>query len=244
MKAAIYARVSTIDQHCEMQLKELREYCARRGWKVWKEYVDAGWSGAKASRPALNRALKDASEHRYDCLLVWKLDRFGRSVLNLAEQLGQLNSWGVRFIATTQSLDTDATNPTSRLLLHILAAVAEFEREMIRERVSAGVRSYRDAYDHDRVGKDRHSHSGKDLPVGRPRRIFDHDQALELRARGMSAIRISRKLRVGKGTIQRLILQAEREAIEKAAAAKAQKKTRRPSKKAKKPLAHKHLRVK
>ena len=141
MKAAIYARVSTIDQTCEMQLRELREYCSRRGWLVFADYVDTGWSGTKASRPELDRLMRHAVEHQFDCVVVWKLDRFGRSVLNLVESLNKLASAGVRFIATTQSIDTDESNPTSKLLLYILAAVAEFEREMIRERVMAGLKS-------------------------------------------------------------------------------------------------------
>ena len=79
MRTAIYARVSTTDQSCEMQLRELREYAARRGWQVVEEYVDTGWSGAKASRPELNRLLRDARVRRFDIVLVWKLDRWGRS---------------------------------------------------------------------------------------------------------------------------------------------------------------------
>jgi putative DNA-invertase from lambdoid prophage Rac len=134
VKVAIYARVSTVDQKCEMQLRELREYCSRRGWEIGGEDVDTGWSGTKASRPELDRLMRHAGEHRFDCVVVWKLDRFGRSVL---ESLNRLASAGVRFIATTQSIDTDESNPTSKLLLYILAAVAEFEREMIRERVMA-----------------------------------------------------------------------------------------------------------
>src|ERR1041385_1434476 len=99
MKAAIYARVSTQDQNCEMQLRELREYIERRGWENAGEYVDSGWSGIKKSRPALDRLMVDASQHRFDIVLVWKLDRFGRSVLNLIEGLNTLASAGVRFIA-------------------------------------------------------------------------------------------------------------------------------------------------
>ena len=205
MRAAIYARVSTTDQNCEMQLKELREYCERRGWTISGEYVDTGWSGAKASRPELDRIMYDAGMHRFDAILVWKLDRFGRSVLNLSEQLAKLNSWGIRFLATSQSLETDASNPTSRLLLHILASVAEFEREMIRERVSAGLKNYREAYKQKRIGRDRHSHSGMNLAVGRPRKVFDHERAIKLHREGFSARVIAHKLRVGKGTVQRLI---------------------------------------
>jgi putative DNA-invertase from lambdoid prophage Rac len=205
MRAAIYARVSTLDQHCEMQLKELREYCSRRGWTISGEYVDTGWSGAKASRPELDRIMHDAGQHRFDAILVWKLDRFGRSVLNLSEQLARLNSWGIRFLSTTQALDTDASNPTSRLMLHILAAVAEFEREMIRERVTSGLKNYREAFKQKRIGRDRHSHSGMNLAVGRPRKVFDRERALELHRQGVSVRAIAHKLRVGKGTVQRLI---------------------------------------
>ncbi len=205
MRAALYARVSTLDQNCEMQLRELREYCQRRGWTNMGEYVDTGWSGAKVSRPELNRVMKDASVHTFDAILVWKLDRFGRSVLNLSEQLAQLNSWGIRFIATSQSLDTDINNPTSRLLLHILAAVAEFERELIKERVLAGVRTYRQAYEAGKVGAERQSRSGKNLPQGRPRCVFDRQRAMELRDKGMSMRAIAAKLQVSVGTIHSVV---------------------------------------
>lgn len=131
MNVAIYTRVSTTDQNCDMQLQELRDYAARRGWIVTREYVDTGWSGTKASRPELDRLMRDASRRQFDVLLVYKLDRFGRSVLHLNQQLATLNSHGIRFISTSQSLDTDQTNPRSRLLLQILASVAEFERELI-----------------------------------------------------------------------------------------------------------------
>src|ERR1035438_9170494 len=141
MRWALYSRVSTSDQNCEMQLRELREYIARRDWKVAGEYVDTGFSGAKASRPALDRLMSDAAKRKFDCVVVWKLDRFGRSVLNLSQQLAALTSFGVRFVATTQGLDTDRSNPTASLLLHILSAVAEFERSMIQERTLSGIKA-------------------------------------------------------------------------------------------------------
>src|ERR1700689_1520776 len=120
LSTAIYARVSTSDQHCENQLRELREYVTRHGWKIAGEYVDTGFSGSKASRPALDKLMADAAKRKFDCVVVWKLDRFGRSVLNLSQQLAALTSFGVRFVATTQGLDTDQSNPTASLLLHIL----------------------------------------------------------------------------------------------------------------------------
>src|SRR3954453_13655740 len=101
MLCALYARVSTTDQTCEMQLRELREYISRRGWKNAGEYVDTGFSGAKASRPALDRCMADASQRKFDILAVYKIDRYGRSVLHLNQQLAALSSYGVRFIATS-----------------------------------------------------------------------------------------------------------------------------------------------
>lgn len=205
MKVAIYARVSTSDQNCELQLRELREYCQRRGWDVAGEYIDAGVSGSKRSRPELDRMMRDAQKHVVDCVIVWKLDRFGRSVLHLNEAISNLRSWGVRFICVTQNIDTDQSNPTSNLLLQILAAIAEFEREMIRERVNAGLQSYRAAYASGKVGKKRCSRSGRNLPVGRQRRIFDRDKALELREAGKSIREIAKLVGVGAGTIARLL---------------------------------------
>ena len=194
MKAAIYARVSTVDQKCEMQLRELREYCIRRGWEIAGEYVDTGWSGTKASRPQLDRLMKHAGEHQFDCVVVWKLDRFGRSVLNLVESLNKLASAGVRFIATTQSIDTDESNPTSRLMLYILAAVAEFEREMIRERVVAGLASAK--------------HRGQQL--GRRKLLFDRERVLNLHRAGKSIREIAAALDVNRGTLHRFLLTQER----------------------------------
>jgi putative DNA-invertase from lambdoid prophage Rac len=165
MRCALYARVSTTDQHCDLQLRELREYIARRDWNNGGEYIDTGFSGAKASRPSLDRLMADAAKRKFDCVAVWKLDRFGRSVLNLSQQLATLTSFGVRFVATTQGLDTDQSNPTAALLLHILSAVAEFERSMIRERTLSGIRAAQAA--------------GK--VVGRPKRVFRRDEVVRLR---------------------------------------------------------------
>ena len=120
MRAAIYARVSTTDQHCEMQLAELREYVSQRGWELAGEYVDTGWSGAKASRPELNRLMHDAGRRKFDVILCWKLDRFGRSLLHCKSALQELQAHGVRFVATSQNIDTDESNPAARFLLHIL----------------------------------------------------------------------------------------------------------------------------
>jgi putative DNA-invertase from lambdoid prophage Rac len=181
MRCALYCRVSTTDQNCEMQLRELREYIARRGWNNAGEYVDTGFSGAKASRPALDRLMNDAAQRKFDCIVVYKIDRFGRSVLHLNQQLAALSTCGVRFIATSQSFDTDEKNPTSRLLLQILASVAEFEREMIRERTLSGIKAARSA--------------GK--IIGRPKRVFRRDEVNRLRdEEGLSWRAIGKQLKI------------------------------------------------
>lgn len=189
MKVALYARVSTSDQNCEMQLRELRQYCQARGWEIQKEYVDTGWSGTKASRPELDKLMQDARTRKFDAVLVWKVDRWGRSVANLVSSLKELSGLGVRWIAVTQNLDTDENNPMARFMLHILAAVAELEREMIRERVKAGMQAA--------------AHQGK--RCGRPKAIFDRTQALKLRRKGMSFQQIAMQLKVGKGTVERAL---------------------------------------
>jgi putative DNA-invertase from lambdoid prophage Rac len=213
MKVAIYARVSTTDQNCELQLTELREYVKRRGWEIAGEYVDTGWSGAKAQRPQLLKLMKDATAHKVDCVLVWKLDRFSRSMMHLNEQLAALNSAGVRFIAVTQSIDTDQSNPTSRLLLHILGAVAEFERELIKERVNSGVQTYRKAYAAGRIGAGgRCSRSGKNRAHGRPKAVFDRQRAADMVRGGMGMRAVAKALGVGLATVSR-----ELKAFQKAA---------------------------
>jgi putative DNA-invertase from lambdoid prophage Rac len=131
--------------------------------------------------------MADASQRRFDCICVYKIDRFGRSVLHLNQQLATLTSYGVRFISISQGLDTDQNNPTARLLTHILASVAEFERELIRERVRAGVRSAK--------------HRG--VQLGRKRVVFDRSKAIEMQLAGMSIREIAGVLGVGAGTIHR-----------------------------------------
>jgi DNA invertase Pin-like site-specific DNA recombinase len=136
MKAAIYARVSTVDQEPENQLQELRRYVEARGWSV-VEYVDRGVSGAKDRRPALDQLLVDAKRRRFDVLVCWRLDRLGRSLKHLITLLDELQSLGVAFISLAEGID--ATTPAGKLQMHILGAIAEFERERIRERVLAGL---------------------------------------------------------------------------------------------------------
>jgi len=203
MKAAIYTRVSTADQNPELQLHEIQDYAARQGWQVVDTCQDVA-SGAKASRPGLNRLLADAMARKFDCLLVWKLDRFGPSRLN---NIRTLEDHGIRFIAVTQGLDTDQRNPASRFLLHVLGAAAEFERSLIRERTQAGRLRYQQDYNAGRVGKTVYSRSGKNLPIGRPKRIFNRERVIELRRQGTSVRDIAKQLGVGVGTVSRVLRQ-------------------------------------
>lgn len=139
MKAAIYARVSTDQQNTGAQLRELREYCKRRGWRITGEFVDEGISGAKDSRPELNRLMADAHKRRFDAVVVWKFDRFARSVSHLLRALETFNSLGIAFVSLSESIDT--STPAGKMVFTVLGAVAELERSLIGERVRAGLRN-------------------------------------------------------------------------------------------------------
>src|SRR5216683_3933636 len=136
MKAALYVRVSTLDQNTENQAIELRRYIESRGWTA-VEYRDHGVSGAKDRRPALDRLVADAKRRRFDVLVVWRLDRLGRNLRHLDTLIDELTAVGVGFASMGEGIDTQT--PAGRLQLHILASLAEFERERIRERVLAGL---------------------------------------------------------------------------------------------------------
>ena len=185
MIIAIYARVSTSDQSCEMQLHELREYVAKRGWEVFQEYVDTGFSGAAASRPRLDELLRDARLRKFEAVLVWKLDRWGRSVAHCVRSIQELVSLGVRFLSPTESIDTGADSPMSKFLLHLFAAFAEMERGIIRERVQAGVRAAK----------------ANGTRLGRPQRVFRRDEVVRLRAEGMSWRKLAQTLNLPMSTV-------------------------------------------
>ena len=133
MRAALYARVSTLDQNVDNQIDELRRYLQARGWTLGREYVDRGCSGAKDSRPALNDLLKAARRRQFDVVVCWRLDRLGRSLKHLLDVLHELTALGVAFVSLNEGID--ATTPAGRLQLHLLGAFAEFERARIQERV-------------------------------------------------------------------------------------------------------------
>lgn len=138
-RVVLYARISTGQQSPEMQMRELREYCKNRGWKVSGEFVDSGISGAKDSRPQLDRLMADAHRRRFDIVAVWKFDRFARSVSHLLRALETFRSLGIEFVSLSEQIDT--ATPTGKLVFTILASVAELERSLIGERVKSGLRN-------------------------------------------------------------------------------------------------------
>jgi putative DNA-invertase from lambdoid prophage Rac len=203
MRTAIYGRVSTTDQNCN-QLRDLQKYAVRQNWSVVEIYQDV-ISGAKASRPGLNRLMTDARARKFDCLLVWKLDRFGRSLVDCLNNIRILEEHGIRFISMTQGLDTDLQNPASRFLLHVLGAAAEFERALIQERTQAGQLRYKHDFESGRVGKTVYSRSGRNMPPHRPKKIFNREEVLELRRQRLSIRQIADRLGLGVGTVFRTL---------------------------------------
>jgi DNA invertase Pin-like site-specific DNA recombinase len=193
MNVAIYARVSTVGtgQSPESQLRELRDYCQRRGWTLAGEYVDAGVSGAKDSRPELNRLVADAYKRRFDVVAVWKFDRFARSVSHLLRALDTFKSLGIEFVSLSESLDT--ATPAGRMVFTVLGAVAELERSLIAERVRAGMRNAK----------------AKGRRLGRKPVAVDLAKIHELRREGNSFGAISRQTGVSVGTVFRSLRRFE-----------------------------------
>src|SRR5579859_6977569 len=140
MKAIIYARCSTLNgQDPTMQTREVREYIERRGWQLASEYVDVGISGSKEKRPELDRLMADAHRRRFDCVVVWKFDRFARCVSHLLHALETFKAQGIEFVSFSEQMDT--STPAGKMVFTVLGAVAELERSLIVERVKAGLRN-------------------------------------------------------------------------------------------------------
>jgi DNA invertase Pin-like site-specific DNA recombinase len=170
MKTAIYGRVSTGNgtQSPEMQIRELREYCMRRGWKISDEFVDVGISGTKESRPQLDKLIAAAHLRRFDAVVCWRFDRFARSVSHLLRALETFKALGIEFVSLSEQVDT--STPTGKMVFTVLGAVAELERNLIAERVKAGLRNAR----------------AKGKILGRPRKIANADEIKRLRSQGAS----------------------------------------------------------
>src|SRR6202011_4272416 len=184
MRIGIYARVSTKDQSCELQIRDLRAYCTARGFDLVREYVDAGQSGAKDSRPELHKLMDDARKRQFDAIIVWRFDRFARSTKHLLTALEEFRALGVQFISYQENVDT--STPLGQALFTIVSAVAQLERDLIRERVSAGIRNARA--------------NGKRL--GRPRAQANLEEILQLVTEGQSLRKIAAKLGIGDATVR------------------------------------------
>jgi DNA invertase Pin-like site-specific DNA recombinase len=184
----LYARVSTSDQHPENQLLDLRRYARERGWTVESEYVDKGVSGSRERRPALDRLMEAARKRKVDVVLVWRFDRFARSVRHLVLALEELNALGVAFVSYQENIDT--ATPMGKAMFTIISAMAELERNVLIERVKSGMA---------RARKD-----GKH--VGRPRMgDADVERMLELKREGLSQREIARRLRVSRAYVSRAL---------------------------------------
>lgn len=185
---AVYARVSTDRQTVDMQIAELQEYIKKREWGIYQEYIDLGYGGGNTKRPAFHQMLGDARKRKFDALLVWKLDRLGRSLKDLINTLDEFGSLGIDFISYENDLDT--STPTGKLVFHVIGAVAEFEKDIIRERVKAGLENAK------RKGK----------RLGRPpvpEGILEKAKAL--RKEGLSYRKIGKRLGVDEGTVRKKI---------------------------------------
>lgn len=186
-RVAIYARVSTTNhgQDVGLQTRELRQFAEARGWTVAGEYIDAGVSGAKDSRPELNRLMADAHKRRFDVVCVWRFDRFARSVSHLLRALETFKALGIDFVSYSEQMDT--STPAGKMVFTVLGAVAELERSLIVERVRAGLRNAK----------------AKGKRLGRPRVTVDAARIAALRSQGLSWAKIGEALGLGEGTVRR-----------------------------------------
>ena len=190
MKVALYARVSTQGQDTELQLSALRSHAANRGWEITEEYVDRGFSGAKERRPALDRMLKEAWAGRFKVVLVWRFDRFARSVKHLISALENFKQLKIDFISLQEQFDT--SSPIGQAMFIIIGAMAQLERDIIRERVKAGLERAR----------------AKGVRLGRPLSSARPDQAWALKEKGLSLQEIARRLHCSRSTARRKIQEA------------------------------------
>jgi DNA invertase Pin-like site-specific DNA recombinase len=184
-RVAIYARVSTTNhgQDVTVQTRELQQFAEARGWYLVDSYLDLGISGSKDKRPELDRLMADAHRRKFDVVIVWKFDRFARSVSHLLRALETFNALGIAFVSLSEQMDT--TTPTGKMVFTVLGAVAELERSLIAERVRAGLRNAR----------------AKGKTLGRPRVVVDIARIDRLRASGLSWPKIAAEIGVSVGTV-------------------------------------------
>jgi len=186
-RVAIYARVSTCEQNTESQLLDLRRYTRERGWQLYREYTDNGISGTKDSRPALKELMNDAKKRRFDAVLVWRFDRFARSTKHLISALEEFRNLGIDFVSYQENIDT--SSPLGSAIFTIISAVAQLERDIIAERVKAGLR--------------RAKENGKKL--GCPRVEVDPAQIQKMRSRGLSLRAIGRQIGISRTKVSEIL---------------------------------------
>ena len=189
-RAALYCRVSTTDQHPETQLNELRQFAANRGFQVAGEYIDHGYSGARARRPELDRMMDDAQRHKFDVLLVWACDRLARSTKHLLQTIDELNGMGIQFLSQREAIDTEG--PLGRAIIVIVSAMAELERCIIIERVKAGMRRAR----------------LEGRQIGRSRLDVNRQQVIDDRRSGMSLTQVAKKHGISRASVCRIAKQS------------------------------------
>jgi len=190
-RAAFYVRVSTVDQHPETQLRELREYAKNRGLTVAGEYVDHGFGGAKARRPALDRMLEDARRRRFDTLIVWSCDRLARSTKHFLQVLDELDSCGVQFVSLREAFDTSGA--LGRAFLGIVAVLGEMERALLIERVRSGMARAR----------------AEGRQIGRARLDVNREQVIQDRRSGMSLTQVAKRHNISRASVCRLMKEAK-----------------------------------
>jgi DNA invertase Pin-like site-specific DNA recombinase len=185
-RAVLYVRVSTPDQSIEPQLLDLRQMAAARGYEIVREYSDK-LSGTKSKRPGLDALLSDAQRHRFDVVMVWAFDRMARSVRHFLEVLDELNHLGIEFVSFRESIDT--SGPLGRAMVVIVGAIAELERNLIVERVKAGMR--------------RAKLEGRQ--IGRSRLDVNREQVVTDRRSGMSLTQVAKKHCISRASVCRLM---------------------------------------
>src|SRR5215472_13823742 len=199
-RAALYVRVSTtnratrnqavFEQNPEVQEQPLWQMAEQRGWSVTKVYSDR-MSGSKEDRPGLKALMQDARRGAFDVVVVWRFDRFARSIEQLVFALAEFRTLGIDFVSSQEALDT--STPMGKAMFTVIGAMAELERNVIRERVVAGMEHAR------------HHGTKTGNAIGRPKRVFDRGEVVRLRATGLSIERIARQMRLGVGTVVRVI---------------------------------------
>lgn len=185
-RTAVYARVSTVEQSSSMQIDELRAHCLRREWQLVEEYIDDGVSGSKESRPALNRLMADAKKRKFDTVLVYRFDRFARSMRQLVNALEEFRALGIDFVSLHEGVDT--STPNGRLVFGIFASIAEFERELIRDRVRSGMRAAKN----------------RGIKIGRRRLEIDAEEVKRLLATGATTRGIAKALGISTGLAHKI----------------------------------------